>query len=290
MEFCEEISQDKTSDSELDLFEEESSLIDEILSLPIKKLGNLSGITTSRKGTELAANTTFISKPVVQLVSNIFKSPVSEETLRNNLNLSAPKIPFLNIRPADPWLKSLNPNLVTECLDSELFTHKHVSNFLRVAFPLVGLLDTMSKGRLTQSRVETAITDSLLLLSSAIENVNGWRRENLMRMYNLNHLKKPDVSPADNPHLFSTNFEKCAKFPSVDELYADNDPLPDLEIKPVSKFSNEIIAGDSILDDVSSKVHKLVSEDTNRQNGTKNAFTVSTRLQLRFLKKSMKKF
>jgi len=257
-------SSDVSSDNELSLFEEESDLIDENL-LPNVQV-HKSNDKTNASVRELGGNLTFISKPVSTLVSNIFKCPVSEETLKTNISsITAPRVPFLNVRPTDPWLKSVNPNLVPESMESEVFTQRFISNFLRVAFPLVNLLDAMSKGRLQQSRIETSITDSLLLLSSAMENVNSWRRENIMRRYNLGHLKNPDVSPAENPYLFPYYFEKCAKFPSVEELYQASDSLPDLEINSVSKFANEFVSGESILSQVDCKVQKLIADNYSLQ-------------------------
>ena len=281
MESCDELSCDdlnSTSDNELALFEEESDLIDEVLP-PNVRVHKSNEIKANVNARDVGANMTFISKPVSTLISSIFKCPVSEETLKGNISLTAPKVPFLNIRPTDPWLKNVNPNLVPECLESEVFTQRFISNFLRVAFPLVNLLDAMSKGRLTQSRIETSVTDSLLLLSSALENVNSWRRENLMRSYNLSHLKNPDVSPAENPYLFPYYFEKCAKFPSVDELYQANEALPDLEINSVSKFANEVVSGDSMLEQIDGKVQKLISDSYNLQKMGKDNFSVSVVLQ-----------
>ena len=267
---------DFASDNDLSLFEDEGDLNDGSFADFSKLDGPIepkSSFVPSSQNTNVS-NLTFMSKSVFTLVSNIFKCPVSEETLKNNISLSAPKIPFLNIRPCDPWLKNFNPGLVPESLESEILTQRFVSNFLRVAFPLINLLDTMSKGRLTQAKVETSITDALLLLSSSLENVNNWRRENLVRRYNLQHLKLPDVSPSENAFLFPSSFEKSAKYPSHEDIYQTNVTLPDLEINSVAKFSNEVLSGPTFLDGIENKVQKMISQD--RQNrGLKDVFTVS---------------
>ncbi|XP_063712819.1 uncharacterized protein LOC134840735 isoform X2 [Symsagittifera roscoffensis] len=259
------------SDSELSLFEEECELFDggRPSFVPVDKIGSSNNLSQK----DVGANMTFISKAVYNLVSNIFKCPVSEETLKRNIALTAPKVPFLNVRPVDPWFKSVNPTLLPECLESELITQKFMPNFLRVAFPLVSLLDAMSKGRLTQSRIETSITDSLLLLSSALENVNSWRRDSLMRRYNLGHLKSPDVSPAENPYLFPQYFEKCAKYPTVEDLYQASETLPDLEINSTAKFANEAVSGDSNAGQLDSKVQKLIRDTYLLQTMGKDSFT-----------------
>ena len=275
---------DSASDNDLSLFEDEGDLNDEIAltgsDLPDGAIADKVSPASYLKNDNVG-NLTFMSKSVFTLVSNIFKCPVSEETLRSNISLSAPKIPFLSIRSCDPWLKNFNPGLVPESLESEILTQRFISNFLRVAFPLINLLDTMSKGRLTQAKVETSVTDAMLLLSSSLENVNNWRRENIIRRYNLQHLKVPDVSPSENAFLFSSSFEKCAKYPSHEDIYQTNVTLPDLEINSVAKFSNEVLSGPSFLDGIENKVQKIINED--RQNrGIKDIFTVSMRYHLRF--------
>jgi hypothetical protein len=217
-------------------------------------------LMSGARGNEVS-NLTFMSKSVYSLVSNIFKCPVSEETLKSNITLSAPKIPFLGLRNCDSWLKTLNPNIVPEALESEMLTQRYISNFLRVAFPLVNLLDGLSKGRVTQAKVETSVTDALLLLSSAFENVNCWRRENIMRSYNINHVKCPEISPCDSPCLFPSSFEsRVFNVNGMDD--ADDLVLPDLEINAVAKFGSEIVAGSSTLSSLHDNVDKLI--DSNR--------------------------
>ena len=274
MEHCEN---DVSFDNDLSLFEDDPHFFDE-LELQQQNPLDKNQTDVAKNGVIPANNACFMSKSVLNLVAQIFKSPVSNDTLKSSISLSNPKIPFLNIRPCDDWLKTFNPNIVPECLDSEVFTERFMGDFLKVAFPLVNLLDVMSKGRLPQAKVETCVVDSLLLLSSALENVNDWRRESIMNRYNLNHLDAPDVSPSDRMSLFPPSFERTAKCPSQAELYQQGDSVPFLKIDPTCKFANDLLSGPSVLDSSQERVRKLFNESERRHNLGKDAFTVSVQV------------
>ena len=269
----EESANDVSSDNDLCLFEDDPDFFDDAVSLQetVKK----NHLVDSKNGDISSNNMCFMSKSVINLVSQIFKCPVNDETLKSNISFSTPKIPFLGIRSRDQWLKTFNPNIVPECLESEVFTERFMGDFLKVAFPLIGLLDQMSKGRLPLAKVETSVIDSLLLLSSALEKVNEWRRENIINRYNLSHLDVPDVSPSDKTSLFSSSFEKSAKCPSQAELYQEGNPVPDLNLNPICKFPYDILNGQSTLEATEEKIQKLFSEGKRKQLTGKDAFTVS---------------